>query len=123
MLKRAWLEEKLGQYPHALRWVARVCKAVDGLPGPEAARQAAQVSAYYATILQVGGRSKEALRWARLAVTEAEAIGDDDALGAAYFVMGWVCGATSPRRAWNPCGSVRWKPTRNRAIRSGTPGC
>ncbi len=92
LLKRAWLEEKLGQYPHALRWVARARKAVDGLPGPEAARQAAQVSAYYATILQVGGRSKEALRWARLAVTEAEAIGDDDALGAAYFVMGWVCG-------------------------------
>jgi class 3 adenylate cyclase/tetratricopeptide (TPR) repeat protein len=91
LLKRSWQEEKLGNCPQALRWAARALKALDGLPGPEAARQLAQLTAWYATVLQAESRSNEAVRWAQQAVAQAEAIDDPDALGAAYFAMGWAC--------------------------------
>jgi class 3 adenylate cyclase/predicted ATPase len=90
LLKRSWIEEKLGKYQQALRWAARALAQVEGLTGPEAERHTAQLTAWYATVLQAEGRSKEALRWAKKAVAQAEAAGDADALGAAYFVMGWA---------------------------------
>ena len=92
LLKRSRLEEKLGKCPEALRWVARARKALVGLSGPDAARQAARTSAWYATVLQAEGRTTDALRWAQQAVGEAEAADDADALGMAYFVMGWAHG-------------------------------
>ena len=64
LLKRSRIEEKLGKYPQALRWAARARKALEGLPGPEAARQTARSSAWYATLLQAEGRSTDAMRWA-----------------------------------------------------------
>ena len=76
LLKRSRMEEKLGKYPQALRWAARARKALEGLTGPEAARQAAQSSAWYATVLQAEGRSNEAIRWAQRAIGEAEAVDD-----------------------------------------------
>ena len=64
LLKLSRVEEKLGQYPEALRWVERAREALEGEQGPDAARQAAQASAWYATVLQAQGRSAEALQWA-----------------------------------------------------------
>ena len=92
LLKRSRLEEKLGKYPQALRWAARARKALEGLTGPEAARQAAQSTAWYATVLQAEGRSNDAIRWAQRAIGEAEAVDDAEALGTAYLVMGWAYG-------------------------------
>ncbi len=92
LLKRSWVEEKLGKYHHALRWAARARKAVDGLDDPEAARQAARASAWYAVVLQVKGRQREALRWAKRAMVAAEIADDPDALGQACHVMGWAFG-------------------------------
>ena len=43
-------------------------------------------------MLQAEGRTNDALRWAERAVAEAEAADDPDALGRAYFVMGWAYG-------------------------------
>ena len=43
-----------------------------------------------ATVLQTEGRTEDADRRARSAVKEAEAVDDEDALGAAYFVKGWA---------------------------------
>ncbi len=57
LLKRSRLEEKLGNYPQALRWAARARKAVADSTGPEAARQAAQSTAWYATVLQAEGKN------------------------------------------------------------------
>ena len=67
LLKLSRVEEKLGQYPEALRWVERAREALEGEQGPDAARQAAQASAWYATVLQAQGRTAEALQWAERA--------------------------------------------------------
>ena len=92
LLKLSRVEEKLGQYPEALRWVERAREALEGEQGPDAARQAAQASAWYATVLQAQGRSAEALQWAERAAREAEEVDDAETLGNAYFVQGWAHG-------------------------------
>jgi class 3 adenylate cyclase/tetratricopeptide (TPR) repeat protein len=92
LLKLSRVEEKLGQYPEALRWVERAREALEGEQGPEAARQAAQASAWFATVLQAQGRSADALRWAEQAAREAEGVDDAETLGNAYFVQGWAHG-------------------------------
>jgi tetratricopeptide (TPR) repeat protein len=43
-------------------------------------------------VLGTEGRMSEALEWAERTVAEAEAANDPDALGDAYFVMGWAHG-------------------------------
>ena len=101
LLKRSRLEEKLGKYPQALRWAARARKALDGLDGPDAARQVARSSAWYATVLQAEGRNGVAIRWAQRAIAEAEAVDDPDALGAGYFVAGWANAALG-KDGWEP---------------------
>ena len=83
--------------------LARARTGLEGIPGPDAARQGAHVSAWYATLLQLEGRTTHAVRWARRAVREAEAVDDPDALGAAYFVLGWAhktLGKEDVERLW-----------------------
>ena len=92
LLKQSKMEEKLGKYPQALRWAARARKVIEGLTGPDAARQSAHLSGWYATVLQAEGRSSDAIRWAQRAIKEAEAVDDPEAIGTAYFVLGWVYG-------------------------------
>ena len=92
LLKHSWQEETLGKYPEALRWVERAHAALEGLEGPEAARQKARASAWYATVLQAQGNTAEAIRWAEKTVKEAEVANDAEALGTAYFVHGWAHG-------------------------------
>ena len=90
LLKRSKMEEKLGKCAEARRWAARARKALVDATGRDVSRHAADVDAWYATVLQTEGRPHRALRWARRAVEEAEAVDDAEALGAAYFVLGWV---------------------------------
>jgi tetratricopeptide (TPR) repeat protein len=92
LIKLSRVEEKLGNYAEALRWTDQARTILQGLQGPEAARQSARLDAWYATVLQYAGRTTEALDWAERAVTEAEAANDPEALGEACWVMGWVCG-------------------------------
>jgi class 3 adenylate cyclase/tetratricopeptide (TPR) repeat protein len=92
LLKRSRMEQKLGKCPQVLRWATRARKALEGQSGPDVALQAAKLSAWRATVLQVEGRTVAALRSAEQAVVDAETAGDQEALGAAYFVMGWACG-------------------------------
>jgi len=99
LLKRSRIEEKLGKYPQALRWAARARKALEGITDPEAARQSARTSAWYATVLQAEGNTADAVRWAKRAVAEADAADDPEALGAAYFVIGWAYGVQGKKEA------------------------
>ena len=92
LLKLSHVEEKLGNYTEALRRTEQVCDVLKGLSGPEAARQTARSSAWYAMLLQAEGRTTEALEWAEKARAGAEAADDAEALGDAYFVMGWAYG-------------------------------
>jgi tetratricopeptide (TPR) repeat protein len=92
MLKRSRMEAKLGKHVSALRWATRAGRALRGLDSPEAMRLAAQTTGWYATMLQVEGRTAEAIQRAQRAVAEADAADDPNALGAAYFVLGWASG-------------------------------
>jgi class 3 adenylate cyclase/tetratricopeptide (TPR) repeat protein len=91
-LKRSRMEAKLGNHEDALRWAARAGSALNGLASREANRLHAQTTAWYATMLQVEGRTAEAVQRARRAVTEAEQADDPESLGAAYLVLGWASG-------------------------------
>jgi class 3 adenylate cyclase/tetratricopeptide (TPR) repeat protein len=92
LLKLSHVEEKLGQYAQALRWAAQARAILQGLEGPEAARQAARSGAWQAVVLQAEGKTDEALDWAERTVVEAQAADDAEALADAYFVMGWAYG-------------------------------
>jgi class 3 adenylate cyclase/tetratricopeptide (TPR) repeat protein len=92
MLKLSYVEEKLGNYAEAARWTEKAREVLGRLDDPEAAREMAQSSAWYAMLLQFEGRTDEALEWAQRAKDEAEAAGHVGALAEAYFVMGWAHG-------------------------------
>lgn len=97
LLKQSWLEEKLGRYPEALRWLDRTREALASADGPEAAQLGARTSAWTATILQAQGNTSEALSWAERTMQEARDADDAEALGAAYFVLGWAYGILGRR--------------------------
>lgn len=107
LLKRSRIEEKLGQYPQALRWASRARKALAGLEGADAALQAARSTAWYATVLQAEGKNAAAIRAAEQAIAEAEPLDDPDTLGAANFVLGWANAAL---------GNGGWEPMVERAL-------
>ncbi len=88
LLKLSHVEAKLGQCEQALRWTEQARTGLQGLDGPAAARQIARLAAWYAMVLQLEGRTTEALEWAERTVAEAEAADDPEALGDAYYVMG-----------------------------------
>ena len=92
LLKLSYVEAKLGVYAEALRRTDQARSILRGLPGIEAARDAARSSAWYAVVLQYEGRTTEALDWAGRAVAEGEAVDDPETLGDAYSVMGSAYG-------------------------------
>ena len=70
-------------------------------------------------MLQVEGKQGRG-RVGPQAIAEAEAVDDVDALGAAYFVMGWA-GGDLGKESVVPLWQRSWTPTRsgNRASRQG----
>jgi len=92
LIKLSRAEEKLGKYAEALQRTEQAREVLQKLPQPEAAKQAAWAGAWYAFVLQSTGRTTEALEWAARAAGEAEAAQDPEAIGEAYFVMGWANG-------------------------------
>jgi len=94
LFKRSRLEEKLGDCAESLRWIERAREAYQQLGGIEASRELAHLSGWQATVLMTQGNTEAAVEWAKRAVEEAEALDDANALGAAYFVRGWVASET-----------------------------
>jgi len=92
LLKLSYVEEKLGQFPEALRWAGEAASTLSSAEGSEAARQSVRVSAWHAAVLQREGRTSDALEWAERAVSEAESVDEFEALADAYLVMGWAYG-------------------------------
>jgi tetratricopeptide (TPR) repeat protein len=92
MIKLSRVEEKLGNFAEVLRWIEQARALAESVDGVEAATLAARASAWQATVLQSAGRTDEALACAERAVGEAEAVDDAEALGEAYFVLGWARG-------------------------------
>ena len=87
VMRLSHLEEKLGNYAEALRWTEQARVAFHGLPGAEAARQAARAGAWQAKLLHADGQTSEAIECGERTVAEAEAADDAEALADAYFVM------------------------------------
>lgn len=92
LLKLSRVEERLGQYPEALRWVERAREALRGAEGLEVSRLSARASMWYATVLQAQGSTAEALKWAEQAAHEAEDLDDPEIFADAYMVMAWSHG-------------------------------
>jgi tetratricopeptide (TPR) repeat protein len=92
LMKLSELEEKLGNYKSARRYIDETRERLQGLSGEEPARRSARAAAWYATVLQAEGQTHDALSWAERTLVEATAIDDADALGNAYFVKGWALG-------------------------------
>ena len=92
LLKFSYVETKLGRTEKALRWIKQARAVLSGVEGQEAALQTARAGAWYAEVLQFGGRTKEALRWAERAVVEAEVADDPKVLGRAHLTIGLAYG-------------------------------
>jgi class 3 adenylate cyclase/tetratricopeptide (TPR) repeat protein len=90
LLHLAWIEENLGRYPLALRWITRGLKMLSGVPGPEAGGQRSRLLQFRATILLAQGRAARAVEWAELAASEAEAAEDRVAMARAYDSLDWA---------------------------------
>ena len=89
-LKEAWISDRVGHYRQGLRWVTRGRQALEGVDGQEAGRQRARLSAWYAALRQGQGRYREVMAWCELAIKEAEASGEREALAQAYFILDWA---------------------------------
>jgi len=90
LLKLARVMGWLDRYSSALRWITRGIRTIDGVPGPPAAAQRAQLLAWYGRFCQEAGHSARAITWCTSAVAEAEAAGELDALANALKVLDWA---------------------------------
>jgi hypothetical protein len=111
----------VGSQPErARRWTKKARTELKGLDSQEAARQTARAGSWYATVLQMEGRTADALKWAERAVVEAQAAGDKDALGGGYSVMAAAHGELGNEGAMEYMHG-RWRPTSSRATFPGRP--
>lgn len=90
VIKQVRIAERLGRFAEALRWITRGRRLLEEIEGDDAARQRAQLSAWYAAMRQAQGHHKDAIRWCCKAIDEAEAAGDRDALAHAYVILDWA---------------------------------
>jgi tetratricopeptide (TPR) repeat protein len=103
LFERSRIEERLGRYPQSLGWATKARRVLEGLDGSEGAAEMAQLTTWYAMLLQAEGRSRAAIEWAERAIEQAEAIGDRKALGLAYSVLDWskaTLGESTGGRYW-----------------------
>jgi len=89
-LRSAWIPERSGRYPEAVRWIRRGLALVEHLPGSQPSRVRAQLWGWYASVRQAQGASQEAVRWCEQAVAEARRSGDLDAEAHALFILDWA---------------------------------
>jgi len=86
--KRALIEENMGRFPRALRWISRGRGLVAAVNSEQAARLSARLSARYAAILYAEGRMADTTRWARRAIEQSEAAGAREAAAEALNMLG-----------------------------------
>jgi class 3 adenylate cyclase/tetratricopeptide (TPR) repeat protein len=86
----ARISERAGQVVRAVRWSGRALRALDGVEGERAAACRSQVVATLAAVRQRQGRTAEAVGLARKAITDAEAAGEELALGHACQILDWA---------------------------------
>jgi class 3 adenylate cyclase/tetratricopeptide (TPR) repeat protein len=88
ILKEAREHGWLSKYSQALRWIRRGLRSIKDVEGEDAARQRAQLSAWYARFCEEEGRHRLALRWCDRAIAAAELAGDTESLAHAHRILG-----------------------------------
>jgi tetratricopeptide (TPR) repeat protein len=86
-LKEAVVTSRAGRYTQSLRWTSHGRRLLETLHQVEATKKRARLSAWYAHIRRRQGRRAEAIRWARRAIEEAKASGEQEALASAYRTL------------------------------------
>jgi class 3 adenylate cyclase/tetratricopeptide (TPR) repeat protein len=86
----ARIAERAGQVVRAVRWSGRALRALDGVDGDRAAACRSQVVATLAAVRQRQGRTADAVELARRAIADAEAAGEELALGHACQILDWA---------------------------------
>jgi class 3 adenylate cyclase/tetratricopeptide (TPR) repeat protein len=89
-LKQAWVARRAGRLPHALGWITRGRRVVEGRRGSAAAAERARLTAWYGSLRLEQGRSADAIRWCTQAVMEARTAGARDVLAHASYVLDWA---------------------------------
>jgi class 3 adenylate cyclase/tetratricopeptide (TPR) repeat protein len=87
LLKEAVVTSRAGGYTQSLRWTSHGRRLLETLHQVEADKKRARLSAWYAQIRRRQGRRAEAIRWARRAIEEAKASGEQEALASAYRTL------------------------------------
>jgi tetratricopeptide (TPR) repeat protein len=88
LMKRARVEERLGRYPSALRWLTKARTALREDAAPDAVAMAAEIDARYAAVVWREGRLVAAIRRCERAIEAAEKSGARSALASAHNIMG-----------------------------------
>ena len=89
-LKESWIPERMGRFSEAVRAVRKGLAVLDGVSTPEAGRQRAELSAWYAAMRQAQGRNREAITWCERAIAEARESGSLAAEAHASFILDWA---------------------------------
>jgi predicted ATPase/class 3 adenylate cyclase len=90
-LKEAWMAERLGIYPQALRWIRRGERAIEDLePSPEVDAACAQLAVGHAVVRYAQGRARDAKRSCERAIALARAVGDRSVLAHALYLLDWA---------------------------------
>ena len=87
VLKDAQVKAQLSWYPPALAAITRARRRLADLETPEAQAMRAQLSVWYGQLRMRQGRFADAIEWSRLAIEEADACGEREALGHAYRLV------------------------------------
>jgi class 3 adenylate cyclase/tetratricopeptide (TPR) repeat protein len=86
----ARIAERAGQVVRAVRWSRRALRALDRVDGERATACRSQVVATLAAVRQRQGRTADAVELARQAISDAEAAGEELALGHASQILDWA---------------------------------
>ncbi len=87
ILKEARLQQRLGHYPQALRWLSRGMRVISGLEDDGARATRSMLATRYALCRMSQGRYRDAGKWGRTAAKEAQLGGDRMALAQAYLAL------------------------------------
>jgi class 3 adenylate cyclase/tetratricopeptide (TPR) repeat protein len=86
-LKEAMVSVRATGYTQSLRWTSHGRRLLETLHTPDADKERARMSAWYANIRRRQGRRTDAIHWARRAIDEGRASGEKKALASAYRTL------------------------------------
>ncbi len=90
LYKEARIPYRAGRYSDGVRLVRRGQKVLEGVESEEAEKTRAKLTVLYAVMRAAQGKLSEAVKWCLRTMELAEAAGELDALGRAYYVLDYA---------------------------------